>query len=146
MHISERGLHLIKNFEGFRAHTYCCPSGQATIGYGHSGKEARPGRTITREEADAILREDVKWFEAAVNTAGSGKLNQHQFDALVSFAFNVGTGAFNRSGVFIALRSGNLDEIPHVLAKYVRGNAGPLRGLVRRRAAEIELFNTKETL
>lgn len=144
LHISENGLRLIKNFEGFRATTYCCPSGQPTIGYGHSGPGATAGRRVTVAEAEAMLRKDVVRFEAVVRLGDHhDKLNQNQFDALVSFAYNVGTGSFSKSSVFIALNTGELSHIPPVLKKYTRGGSGiPLLGLVKRRAAEIALFNS----
>src|SRR5690606_20728399 len=90
MYISKQGLELIKQFEGLRLKAYKCPSGIWTIGYGHT-KGVYPGMTITEELADKFLVDDIWYFERDVESLVKVPLTQGQFDALVSFAFNVGS-------------------------------------------------------
>ena len=103
MKTSAIGRKLIKTFEGYRSEAYLCPAGRWTIGYGHtSGVE--PGDTCTREEADEFLKEDLINAENAVN-AQNLDLSQTQFDALVSFVYNIGSGAFQDSTLLKLLLS-----------------------------------------
>jgi len=136
---SQAGIDLIKSFEGLRLAAYQDSVGVWTIGYGHTGT-ARPGQRITEQQAEALLREDVASFEQCVMRAVKAPLDQHQFDALVSFAFNLGCGALSRSTLLKKLNgldySGAADEIP----RWNRAGGNVLRGLVRRRAAERDLF------
>ena len=90
MNLSEKGISLIKKFEGCHLTAYLCPAGKWTIGYGHTAGVVK-GMKITQEQADEYLRQDCKSSEKAVNALGRN-LNQNQFDALVSFAFNCGVG------------------------------------------------------
>ena len=103
--ISDEGLDLIKQFEGCELTSYVCPSGVYTIGYGHTG-DVLPGQTITQAEADKLLKDDVKRFEVGVNNYTNVPLNQSQYDALVSFTFNVGLGAY-RDSTLLRLLNGN---------------------------------------
>ena len=91
MTISQTGLNLIKRFEGLRLTAYKDATGTLTIGYGHTGKDVREGQTITEEQAESLLRQDLKSSEYCVEQAAQAHINQNQFDALVSFTFNVGT-------------------------------------------------------
>ena len=97
MNLSENGLNLIKKFEGCRLRSYRDVANILTIGYGHTGPDVTENMQITSEEAEALLRKDVQRFERGVATAVKVKLNQNEFDALVSFSFNVGLSAFGSS-------------------------------------------------
>ena len=137
--ISDDGLDLIKHFEGCELTAYVCPSGIYTIGYGHTGG-VTPGQTITQAEADKILREDVRKFETGVDNYTNVPLNQSQFDALVSFTFNVGLGAYRDSTLLRLLNGADYEGAAGQFGRWVNGANGPLPGLVRRRDAEEKLF------
>ena len=136
---SDEGLDLIKHFEGCELTSYVCPSGIYTIGYGHTG-DVLPGQTITQAEADALLKEDVKKFEQGVDKYTNAPLNQSQFDALVSFTFNVGLGAYRDSTLLRLLNGNDYEGAAGQFGRWVNGANGPLPGLVRRREAEEKLF------
>ena len=95
-HVSQAGLDLIKEFEGCKLTSYLCPSNVWTIGYG-STAGVGPGMTITQAEADALLQQDLRTFEDGVAQLINVPLTQHEFDAIVSFAFNCGLGALQSS-------------------------------------------------
>ncbi len=139
MKISTAGLNLIKEFEGCETTAYVCPAGVLTIGYGSTGSHVTPGKTITEAEAEALLLKDLTRFEKAVNELVKVPMTQGMYDALVSFAFNCGEGALGESTL---LRKLNAGEDPNTTAKaeLPRWTNGGLAGLVRRRAAEVELF------
>lgn len=138
MRTSARGIQLIKDFEGLRLTAYRCPAGIWTIGYGHTG-DVRQGQTVTEHQAEVILTEiDLPRFEEAVS--GLGTLTQNQFDALVSFAYNVGVRALNRSTLARHIRARNYQQAADEFSKWVRAGGKVLPGLVRRRAAERKLF------
>jgi GH24 family phage-related lysozyme (muramidase) len=139
VNISPAGLKLIKSFEGLRLTTYTCAAGVLTIGYGSTGAHATPGKTITEAEAEALLLKDLTRFEKAVNELVKVPMTQGAYDALVSFAFNCGEGALAESTL---LRKLNAGEDPNTVAKaeLPRWTNSGLAGLVRRRAAEVELF------
>ena len=147
--INQATIDLIKEFEGFRARAYKDSVGVWTIGYGHTSRAGppavRPGMRITRAEGERILRRDVEKFAAGVEKAlgpHAAKLNDNQFGALVSFAYNVGLGALRRSSVLKAVKAGRLDDVPGKLMLWVKAGGRRLPGLVRRRKAEGELFMT----
>ncbi len=106
MQTSDKGVDLIKDREGCRLEAYLDSVGVPTIGVGHTAG-VQMGLTITDEEALDLLREDLKWSEAAVNSGVTVPLEQHQFDALVSFVFNVGQGAFSASTLRRMLNQGD---------------------------------------
>ena len=139
--ISAAGIQLIKDFEGLQLTSYYCPSGVLTIGYGSTGQHVFPGQTITEKEADKLLRLDLERFEDAVRGLTAVELTQGEFDALVSFCFNCGVGAYEHSTLRRRLNAG--DDKPYVFRqefpKWVNGANGPLPGLVRRRDAEVQL-------
>ena len=139
--LSDKGLALIKEFEGLRLQAYYCASGVLTIGYGSTGAHVYAGMEINEEQAENMLRQDVGRFEDAVCNMVKVPLTQGEFDALVSFTFNCGEGALQSSTMLSRLNRG--DDKPgvfkHELKKWVNGPAGPLPGLVRRRDAEIVL-------
>lgn len=143
MKTSSHGLSLIKQFEGFRSQAYICPAGVLTIGYGSTGAHVKRGQVITEAEATSLLIKDAARFERAVNALGL-KLTQNQFDALVSLAFNIGTGNFNKSTLVKRLKAGDMAGAAAQFAVWnkarVNGVLKVLPGLVRRRAAEAALF------
>lgn len=143
MKISENGLKLIEQFEGLRLTAYKATRRDKyyTIGYGHYGADVKQGMTITEAQAEAYLRQDVAEAEAAVNKYAGYGWNQNQFDALVSFAYNVGNidGLTNNGKRSVA-------EISAKLPEYVYSGGVKLEGLVRRRAAEKTLFDTPVTV
>lgn len=145
MQLSQKGLDLIKKFEGLRLTAYKCSAGVDTIGYGHTGPDVAPGLRISEEEAEKFLRQDTESAQQAVNSFVSVKLNQNEYDALVSFTFNVGPTAFVNSTLLKLLNHG---AERHIVAgefsRWVKaGNDGTVPGLVRRRDAEKALFLEK---
>lgn len=142
MKTSQAGIDLIKTFEGLRLDSYLCSSSIPTIGYGHTGPDVSLGMRITGQKAEILLRQDLDRFEKAVEKLITVELSQNQFDALVSFAFNVGTGALGESSLRRRLNAG---ENPNTVAtqelpRWNKGSNGPLEGLTRRRLAEVDLF------
>lgn len=137
MKTSQRGINLIKQFEGVRLTAYKCPAGVYTIGYGHTRGVTR-GMKITEEEASAFLTADLLNSERAVERYNSVyHWNQNEFDALVSFTFNC--GATNLRSL---LRNGqrNRSQIAATLPLYRKAGGKVLKGLERRRTAEKALF------
>jgi len=139
MHISEHGLDLIRRFEGLRLDAYLCPARVWTIGYGHTGPDVRRGLSIRPEDAETLLRQDVKRFEEGVNHV-AGACTQGQFDALVSFAYNLGLGALMSSTLLKRHRAGDYRAATLEFARWVHAGGRKLPGLVRRRAAEAERY------
>lgn len=139
MKTSSNGIELIKKYEGFRANAYKCPAGKWTIGYGHT-RTASIGQTITEIDAEELLKSDLGVSEWAVNHYVKVPLNQNQFDALVSFVFNVGYGNFKKSTLLKLLNQGNYEVARKEFYKWRKGGGKVLPGLVKRRAAEAELF------
>lgn len=144
--ISERGLVLIRKFEGFCATPYICPAGHPTIGYGHviERNEHFPDTGISETEAQELLARDVAVAENAVNRLVSAALTQQQFDALVSFTFNLGAAALARSTLRKYLQNGQIEAAAGEFTRWVYVNGAPSAGLMRRRLAEKALFETKE--
>lgn len=135
MHISDKGLDLIKSFEGCHLTAYVCPAGKPTIGYGHT-KGVSLGMVITQSQADAFLREDCAKAEANVFSFNKKySWTQNEFDALVSFAYNV--GSINQ---LTANGTRSKDIIAKKILEYNKGGGKVLNGLVRRRKAEQEMF------
>ena len=139
MQISKAGLDLIKQFEGLYLQAYRCPAGVPTIGYGHTAGVAM-GQTITQQQADDYLRRDVRQFERAVSRLVRVPLTQGQFDALVSFAFNLGEGALAQSTLLRLLNAGDYAGAAAQFDRWNKAGGRVLPGLVRRRAAERALF------
>ncbi|MBQ8761354.1 MAG: lysozyme [Bacteroidales bacterium] len=140
MKTSAIGRKLIKTFEGYRSEAYLCPAGIPTIGYGHTSGVVM-GDTCTRQEAEEFLIEDLRHAENIVN-AQNLDLNQHQFDALVSFVYNVGSGNFQDSTLLKLLKQDAraYDTLEEEWKKWKHSNGRVLKGLVRRRAAEWSLY------
>ncbi len=137
MNISNRGLDLIKSFEGCRLSSYKCPSNKWTIGYGHT-QGVCEGMVITQEQADKFLFEDVQRFVNAVNQYQSRfNFNQNEYDALVSFTYNCGEGSLQA----VMSCCNTKQEIAEECKLYNRSSTGQiLNGLVRRREEEYKLF------
>lgn len=139
--IGQAGLKLIMEFEGCRLTAYQCSAGVWTIGYGHTAG-VHKGMKITQAQADEYLKHDVAKFEKYVNNPSyvpfTDKLNQNQFDALVSFAFNLGQGNVKK------LCTGRvMNQIPSAMQQYCKAAGKTLSGLQRRRKAEAALYNKK---
>ena len=139
--IGQAGLALIKQFEGCRLTAYQCSAGVWTIGYGHTAGVYK-GMKITQAQADAFLKQDIAKFEKYINNPSyvqfTDKLNQNQFDALVSFAFNLGQGNVKKLCV-----GRNINQIPSAMRQYCKAACKTLPGLQRRRKAEAALYNKK---
>lgn len=136
MRISENGLNLIKSFEGCRLTAYKCPAGVWTIGWGHTGG-VKPGQKITQAEADQMLVSDMTAYEHKVDKYASYHWNQNEFDALTSFAYNVGS-----IGQLTANGTRNRATIAEKILQYNKGSGKVLPGLTKRREAERKLFLT----
>lgn len=143
MRTGPQGIELIKHFEGFRSRAYLCPAGKWTIGYGHTFG-VHEGDGCNREEAEEMLRKDLAKFEKAVNDAVKVPIYQGQFDALVSFAYNVGVNAFRKSTLLVCLNKGEHDNAREELKRWVHGGGNVLPGLVKRREAEYKLWNSED--
>jgi len=143
--INQDGLDLVKHFEGKRLNAYRCPAGVWTIGYGHT-QGVKPGDDITDDEADRLLADDLAESGVQVGQCVKVTLNDNQFAALASFVFNAGLGSLKASTLLKRLNTGDYDCVPSELAKWVKasdpktGKKVSLPGLVRRRAAEGELW------
>ncbi len=140
---SKNGLELIKKYEGLRLDAYKDPAGVLTIGYGHT-KIVKPGMTINKEMAELLLKIDVMDAESAVRDLVNIELNQNQFDALVSFTFNIGRRNLERSTLLKLLNAGKILEAGEEFMKWTKarqpGGLKELPGLVKRRAEEKTLF------
>ena len=166
MKTSQSGIDLIKKFEGFSAKPYVCPAGKMTIGYGHVILPGEFLESVTQETAEALLHNDIEEREVIIKQAVTVDLSQGQFDALVSFVFNVGQGKKGIKSGFVELRDGRPSTMLRLLNAgdyegaagqfgewvYIKdkfGNSQKSKGLIRRRKAERELFqptNQKELL
>lgn len=141
MTTSRAGLELVKRHEGLRLTAYLCPAGVWTIGYGHTAT-ARQGQTITKEQAEVLLKLDLKAAESVVNRTGL-QLRQCQFDALVSLVFNIGGAAFLNSTLLRRLREGAPQPmIREQWRRWVIGGGRRLPGLVIRREEELTLYES----
>ena len=139
--ISENGLALIKQYEGFAAHIYICPAGYATIGYGHVVQRGESfDEPIEREEAEALLKSDVKQAELAVARYIDVPLTTNQFDALVSFTFNLGAGALQRSTLRRKVNRSEHAQVPSEFNRWVYAGGKKLKGLIARRQTEAALY------
>lgn len=137
---SAEGIQHIKDWEQLRLKAYKPHKDDVwTIGYGHTHR-VYPGMEITQEQAESFLSEDLYHFESAVNDCVKVPINQKQFDALVSFSFNVGSSALRRSTLVRELNKGNYDAVPDQLRRWNKSAGRVMRGLVRRRASEAELW------
>lgn len=144
MYLSEEGLKLLKSFEGCRLTAYYDSVGVLTIGYGSTGPHVAKGLTITQLEAEKLLRRDVVRFEVAVRDSVKVSINQNEFDALVCFAFNIGSNAF-KSSTLLKLLNTNAERtvVASEFSRWTKADGKVLEGLKRRREAEKRLFLQK---
>jgi lysozyme len=139
MTTSRRGMQLIKGFEGLKLESYKCPAGVWTIGYGHT-KGVKPNVVIDQMRAEDLLIEDIAPIERMLNKLGIN-FRQECFDALVSWNFNLGEGAFRNSTLLKKIVADAPDEeITDQIVKWVNAGGKPLVGLKRRRVAEANMF------
>ncbi len=143
MEISQEGLSLIKKFEGCKLESYQCAAGVWTIGYG-STSGISEGMEISQQRAEALLLEDVAVFEEAVNKAVEVPLEQYEFDALVSWTFNLGPANLNSSTMLKVLNENKKNEVPAQMRRWNKANGETLQGLIRRREAESLLFQNEQ--
>lgn len=141
MKINEAGLNLIKDFEGCRLKAYLCPAGVWTIGYGHT-QGVKPDMVINQLQAERFLRQDLKRFEDAVTSLVKVPITPNQFSALVSFAYNVGTGALYDSTLLRKLNKKDYKGAANEFLRWNKAGGKVLPGLTRRRLAEKDLFET----
>lgn len=142
MKISNDCIKLVAKSEGCRLAAYRCPAGVWTIGYGHTGPDVRPGLVITQDRARQLLADDLAKFADGVNEICAGlALTQGQFDALVSFAYNLGVGALAGSTLMRLLRAGDVAGAARQFGRWNKADGKVLPGLVVRRAAERDLFS-----
>jgi lysozyme len=146
--VSKRGIELIKHFEGVRNRPYKCAANLYTVGVGHligDGKSLPESwnRTFTQEEINGLLKSDLNRFELGVSKMlPNVRLRQCEFDCLVSFAFNLGLGTFQRSTLRQALLRGDKEAAIESLLKYCRAGGRVLKGLQLRREAEAKMFKS----
>ena len=142
-HVTDGGLALIKRFEGFAPEVYICPGGWPTIGYGHVVRDDERDQFaggIDEAAAEELLRRDVESAERAVVRLIRVPLEDGQFDALGSFAFNLGAGALQRSTLRRKVNRGEHGAVPAEFRRWVFAGGRRLKGLVRRREAEAGLY------
>jgi len=139
MNIGNEGLNLIKHFEGCELQAYKCPAGVWTIGYGHI-KGVSEGMTITQEEAEQMLKDEMAEYEGYVNKLVTVELNQNQFDAMVSWVYNLGGGNLSASTLLKVLNAGDYAGVPAQMMRWNKAGGKVLEGLTRRRQAEADLF------
>jgi len=140
MKICQRGIALIKSFEGLRLTAYKCPAGIWTVGFGHTGPDVLPYMVITEQQAEGLLRKDLEVFEETVESSVTTQLTQNQFDACVCLAFNIGRGAFRSSTLVKFLNNEQYEDAAEQFLRWNRGGGRVLPGLTRRREAERKLF------
>ncbi len=139
--VSDKGLALIRKYEGFAPKPYVCPAGYLTVGYGHvvlPGEDFSDG--INEEQATDLLVADIAAAAHAVVRFIRVPLSDGQFDALVSFTYNLGSGALQRSTLRRKLNRGDYEAIPAELMKWVWAGGRKLKGLINRRRSEAILF------
>lgn len=132
----------LKLWEGCKLVAYKDVGGVWTIGYGSTGPHVFPGLIITQAQADAYLDADLARFEQSINSKVKVSINQNQYDALVSLAYNIGVAGFERSTVLRRLNSGDYDGAADAMLMWNKVNGKIVKGLVNRREAERKLFLT----
>ena len=140
MKTGTKGIELIKHFEGCELEAYKCAAGVWTIGYGHI-KGVTPESVITQEQAEQMLVEELNEYEGYINDMVTTPLSQNQFDALVSWVYNLGGGNLKASTLLKVLNSGDFNGVPAQLMRWNKAGGKVLEGLTRRRQAEADLFS-----
>ena len=139
MKISDEGLSLIKHLEGCELKAYRCAANVLTIGYGTT-KNVTEDMEITQEEAESLLQEEMHEYEGYINDMVKVPLEQHQFDSMVSWVFNLGSGNLFSSTLLKKLNNSEYDEVPEQIKRWNKASGKVLEGLVKRREAEALLF------
>ncbi len=143
--VTQDGLDLIKGFEGFSPNVYTCPAGWPTIGYGHVVQDHERERYedgIGEEAGEALLRNDVEKSERAVLRLIRVALDDGQFDGLVSFTFNLGSGALQRSTLRRKVNREEHETVPAEFRRWVWAGGRKLKGLMRRREVEAQIYTS----
>jgi lysozyme len=143
MNISEEGLSLIKKFEGCELEAYRCSANVLTIGYGHT-KGVEENQKITQEEAEEMLASELGEYEDYINDMVECDLEQHQFDALVAWVYNLGPTNLRSSTMLKRLNANDLDDVPAQIRRWNKAGGKVLAGLTRRREADALMFQNKE--
>lgn len=141
MQISEEGKGIIKRFEGCKLEAYLCSAGVPTIAWGKT-HGVKMGDTCTQEQADQWFDEEIVEYENYVNDLVTAPLNQSQFDALVSWVYNLGPANLKSSTMLRVLNEGKYDLVPSEMRKWVKAGGKVNAGLERRRLAESMLFES----
>ena len=143
MNISQEGLSLIKKFEGCELEAYKCAADVWTIGYG-STKGVKEGDTVSQEEADKLLLHEMEEYEGYISDMVYVDLEQNQFDAMVSWVFNLGPANLKTSTLLKVLNAKDYEGVPAQIKRWNKAGGKVLQGLIRRREAESLLFAGKE--
>ena len=143
METSNEGISLIQKFEGCELEAYQCSAGVWTIGYGHT-KDVVEGMTITKEQAEQMLVDELHEYENYINQYVTVALSQNQFDALVSWVYNLGPANLKASTMLKVLNSGKYEDVPAQMKRWNKAGGKVLEGLIRRREAEACLFKGME--
>lgn len=144
MKASDACVQLIKTFEGLSTTAYKCPAGVLTIGYGHT-RGVEKDQVITEKQATALLMSDLAAVGAGVERIlGDITVTQNEFDALCSFAFNLGTGNLRKSTLLKQLKAGDRNAAAQEFLKWNKAGGRVMPGLTRRRKAEKRLFETPD--
>lgn len=141
MDCNSDGLNIIKSCEGCRLESYLDQGGVPTIGWGQTGPFVTIDMEITQNQADMWLSQQVQFVSAALSRMIKSSINNNQFSALVSLAYNIGTGNFSSSSALALINENMLSEVPHAISLWNKVNGAIDEGLVNRRNAEIGLFN-----
>jgi len=140
MKTGTKGIELIKHFEGCELEAYKCAAGVWTIGYGHI-KGVTSDSVITQEQAEQMLVEELNEYEGYINNMVTVPLSQNQFDALVSWVYNLGGGNLKASTLLKVVNSGEFTGVPEQIMRWNKAGGKVLEGLTRRRQAEADLFS-----
>jgi lysozyme len=143
MNISQEGISLIKKFEGCELEAYKCAAGVWTIGYGHT-KDVKEGDSILKEDAESMLMHELQKYCNDVDIAVKVDLKQNEFDALVSWTYNLGLTNLNSSTMLRVLNEGKHNEVPAQIKRWNKASGQVKQGLVRRREAEALMFEGKD--
>ena len=144
MNTSAEGISLIKKFEGCELTAYQCSAGVWTIGYGHT-KGIEEGMEISQEEAEQMLVDELHEYENYINKYVTAPLSQNQFDAMVSWVYNLGPADLKASTLLKVLNAEDYDGVPAQIKRWNKAGGEILDGLIRRREAEARLFKNDET-
>ena len=142
MKTSDKGIKfIIKEEGGIKLKAYKCQAGVLTIGVGHTGKDVKEGMEITKEKAIELLKSDLRRFENTVNKSIKVTLKQHEFDALISLAFNIGASAFSKSTLVKRINAGSdMKDVEEAWKMWRKGGGKVLPILVRRREREVKMY------